>query len=213
MKKFLVVTLLCLLSFFGFSQNQNGGQFFENNSVRLYYLGYGSGIHSFRIVNKQSCQVLMRTKVDQEGAVDMQTPANDSFIVSVPRPDPGNVKFRVKPETACSQNTDMGWLELNTAGFALPLVEDNIIRFVRGPNEYKVQLIGYVLKSDFGQLSEKQTVVIHNMVGKTLEFRRIFVNKRHEVDLYPFMVRGLNLVTIFIDNKTRDIITFKVFKY
>jgi hypothetical protein len=46
-----------------------------------------------------------------------------------------------------------------------------------------------------------------------LEFRRIFVNKRHEVDLYPFMVKGLNLVTIFIDNKTKDILTFRVFKY
>lgn len=213
MKKFLVVTLLCMISFFGFSQNQNGGQFFENNAVRIGYLGYITGSHVFIVKNKQNCQVTIRTKVDQEPAVDIQTMGNDSFSVNVVRPTPENVKFRVKPETACHQNTDMGWLELNTGQFSLPLIEDNIIRFVRGPSEYKIQLVGYVLKSDFGLLSEKQTVVIHNMVGKVLEFRRIFVNKRHEVDLYPFMTRGLNLVTIFIDNKTKDIVTFKIFKY
>jgi hypothetical protein len=213
MKKFLIFTLLSLISFISFSQNQNGGQFNENNSVRLQYMGYSSGTHTFKIVNKQNCQVNLRTKIDQESPIDMPTLPNDSFYVNVPRTNPGNVKFRVKTETACSQNIDMGWIELNTSGFALPLVEDNIIRFVRGQNEYKVEMIGYTLKSDFGQLSEKQTVVIHNMVGETLEFRRIFVNKRNQVDLYPFMVRGLNLVTVFIDNKTKDIFTFKIFKY
>lgn len=213
MKKVFLSVILFLVSFFGFSQNQNGGQFFENNSVRLFYLGYGSGIHSFKIINKQICEVVIRTRVDQEPATDIMISAKDSIVVNIPRNNPGNIKFRVKSETACSQNTDMGWLEINTAEFALPLVEDNIIRFVRGPNEYKIELIGYVLKSNFGQLSEKQTVVIHNMIGNVLEFRRVFVNKRYEVDLYPFMNIGLNLVTIFIDNKTKDIITFKVFKY
>ena len=213
MKKFLIFTLLSLVSFFGFSQNQNGGQFNENNSVRLQYMGYTSGTHTFKITNKQNCNVTLRTRVDEEPSVDMNTSANDSFYVNVPKPTPSNVKFRVKSETSCSQNIDMGWLELNTSGFALPLVEDNIIRFTRGENEYKIEMKGYTLVSDFGQLSEKQTVVIHNMVGNTLEFRRIFVNRRNQIDLSPFMVRGLNLITVFIDNKTHDIFTFKIFKY
>lgn len=213
MKKCLISTLLSLVSFIGFSQNQNGGQFNENNSVRLQYMGYNSSTHTFKIVNKQNCEVILRTRVDQESPIDMPTLPKDSFYVNVPRVNPGNVKFRVKTETACSQNIDMGWIELNTSGFALPLVEDNKVTFIRGENKYSVEILGYILKSDFGQLSEKQTVVIHNMVGKTLEFRRIFVNRRNQVDLYPFMVKGLNLITVFIDNKTKDIFTFKIFKY
>jgi hypothetical protein len=212
MKKYLILPLFIFCWFFTYSQNQNGGQFNENNSIRLQYLGYNSGTHTFKIVNKQNCEVTIRTKVDTESAIDMQTLSNDSFYVNVPRSNPGNVKFRVKSETSCSQNIDMGWLEINTSGFTLPLVDDNVIRIVRGPNEYKVHLIGNVLFSDFGQLSEKQTIVIHTLFGEKLYFNRIFVSKKSQIDLNQFMKQGINLITVFIDNKTRDIFTFRILK-
>jgi hypothetical protein len=213
MKKFLFFTLFLISSFFGFSQN--GGQFFENNVIKVEYLGYFNGNHTAKVCNKQTCQARIRTKSDQDPAVDVIVPPNGCVIVLVARPSSMSVLFRAKAETSCPNftNPDMGWIETTLVSGVLNLVEDNRIIIVRGPNKYTVELVGCVLKSDFGQLSERQTVVIHNMIGKTLEFRRIFVNKRHEVDLYPFMVKGLNLVTIFIDNKTKDILTFRVFKY
>ena len=98
MKKFLIFTLLCLLSFFGYSQN--GGQFPENNVIRVEYLGYFNGNHTARVCNKQTCEARIRTKADQDPAVDVIVPANGCVIVTVSRPTSASVLFRAKAETS-----------------------------------------------------------------------------------------------------------------
>jgi hypothetical protein len=212
MKQFLIFTLLCLLSFFGYSQN--GGQFPENNVIRVEYLGYFNGNHTARVCNKQTCEARIRTKADQDPAVDIIVPPNSCVIVTVTRPTSAAVLFRSKAETSCPSftNPDMGWLEVDFIFGVLNLSENNIIRIVRGPSTYNVSLLGGVLKSDFGQFSERQTVIIYDNLGRQLFYHRDFVNKKYQIDLNRFFLNGVNFVRVFIENKFYDYHTFKFIK-
>jgi len=212
MKQFLIFTLLCLLSFFGYSQN--GGQFPENNVIRVEYLGYFNGNHTARVCNKQTCEARIRTKADQDPAVDVIVPANGCVIVTVSRPTSASVLFRAKAETSCPSftNPDMGWLETTFINGVLNLTENNIIRIVRGPNIYNVSLIDGILKSDFGNLSENQHILIFNVSGVKLYDRENFVSKKDQINLNPYLKPGLNFVKVLINNKFYDIFTFKIIK-
>jgi hypothetical protein len=210
MKKFLILTLLLLSSFFGFSQN--GGQFFENNVIRLTVIGYSNGQYIFSVFNKQTCTATIRTKADTDQAVDYNIPPGDSILIFTTRPSLTQIKFRAKAETACVSNPDMGWLEIVTTLGTLNLVENNHITIVRGPNTYFVSLVGGVLKSNFGSLSENQHIVIYNISGLILYQRKSFVKKTDQIDLNFCLRPGLNFVRVFIDNKFRDNFTFKVYK-
>jgi hypothetical protein len=212
MKQFLIFTLLCLLSFFGYSQN--GGQFPENNVIRVEYLGYFNGNHTARVCNKQTCEARIRTKADQDPAVDVIVPANGCVIVTVSRPTSASVLFRAKAETSCPSftNPDMGWLETTFINGVLNLTENNIIRIVRGPNIYNVSLIDGILKSDFGNLSENQHILIFNISGVKLYDRENFVSKKDQINLNPYLKPGLNFVKVLINNKFYDIFTFKIIK-
>jgi hypothetical protein len=212
MKKFLIFTLLCLLSFFGYSQN--GGQFPENNVIRVEYLGYFNGNHTARVCNKQTCEARIRTKADQDPAVDVIVPANGCVIVTVSRPTSASVLFRAKAETSCPSftNPDMGWIETTFINGVLNLTENNIIRIVRDPNIYNVSLIDGILKSDFGNLSENQHILIFNVSGVKLYDRENFVSKKDQINLNPYLKPGLNFVKVLINNKFYDIFTFKIIK-
>jgi hypothetical protein len=212
MKQFLIFTVLCLLSFFGYSQN--GGQFNENNVIRVEYLGYFNGNHSAKVCNKQTCEVRIRTKADQDPAVDIIVPPNECVIVTVARPTSAAVLFRAKSETSCPNftNPDMGWLEVNFISSVLNLTEGNIIRIIRGPNKYNVSLIDGVLDSDFGNLSENQHILIFNISGIKLYDRKIFVSKKSQINLNPYLKPGLNFIKVLIENKNYDMFIFKVYK-
>ncbi len=210
MKRILILFLLFLVSKTTFSQN--GGQFYENNVIYVRLIGYVNNNYIFTVKNKQSCTATIRTKIDNDPAVDYVVNSNDSIWVYIPRPPFTEVKFRSKAETACISNPDMGWLEVTTSLGVLSLNENNIIIPIRTPNTYKISLFGGILKSDFGNLSDKQTVIIYDGMGRTLFTQRILVVKKHEINLNNFLTTGLNFISVHIENKTYDHYFFKVIR-
>ncbi len=211
MKRFLIFTLLSLLSLFGYSQN--GGQFFENNVIKVFYLGYSNGLHTFRVCNKQSCEARIRTKADQDPAVDIQVLPDSCVIVSVSRPTPASVKFRAKAETSCPSftNPDMGWLELNTADFVLHLVEGNNIVVIRGPYKLDISINGGILKSSYGSVNYIEHIRVYSILGEVKYNEVTFARRSNTTDLNNYLKAGLNIVeVIIVDNKAPERFIFKV---
>ncbi len=202
MKTHLITFLLLLISNFSFSQN--GGQFFENNVIRINYLGYSNEQHTFIVCNKQDCEARIRTKADQDSAIDIIVRALECETVYVARPTNINILFRAKAETACITRPDMGWLEINTSLVVLSLNETNVIKPIRSSSTYKVSFVGGILKSDFGNLSDNQITIIYDGVGRILFKHRCWVKKQYEINLNDFLVRGMNFISVYIENKTYD---------
>jgi hypothetical protein len=212
MKKILILTTLLLLSLITFSQNQNGGQWAENNALKIEYLGYSNGIHVIKLYNKQTCDVTVKTKVLGRNDEPVQILASSFININIPENPGVEVVFKAKPETACSQETDMGWVENRLPGGILNLVEDNHIRIVRGPNTYEVSLKNSVLISDFGSLSELQHVIICDNVGRVLFTQKSFVKQKQQINLRNYLGSGINYVRVFIQNKQYDNFVFKILK-
>ena len=193
--KTIITSLLILLATTSFSQN--GGQFYENNVIRIQYISYSFGVHTFKVVNKQSCLATIRTKADQDPSVDLQVPANDSTYVTFLR-DPGNLKFRSKAETSCVSNPDMGWLEINTSNFALNLVEGNSVTVVRGPNKLQISLINGILKSNYGTLNYIEHVKIYGIMGTVKYDELTFVKRSNTTSINDYLKTGINVVEVII---------------
>ena len=212
MKKFLILILFLISSFFGFSQN--GGQFFENNVIKVEYLGYFNGNHTAKVCNKQTCQARIRTKADQDPAVDVIVPPNGCVIVLVARPSSTSVLFRAKAETSCPNftNPDMGWLETNFISAVLNLTDGNPIRIIREENKYQASIANGILSANFGSFSEYMNVMVYQINGNKLYDKKHFVNKNNLINLNEYFRPGLNFVKVFIHNKTYDSFLFKVFK-
>ena len=210
MKKLLIILLMSFLSLKSYSQN--GGQFYENNVILLEYIGYSSGKHAFKVCNKQTCNATIRTKADQDPAIDVQVSGKTCAFVYVERLTPVNIKFRVKAETSCPSfvNPDMGWLELNTSNFALPLVESNLIRFERGSNKITIFIERGILTCDFGQLTDVQNLLIYDQFGRKLYSQRISVYKKSQVDLNMFLAPGINILRISLEQRPYEIFIFKI---
>ena len=118
MKKFLILTLFLLSYIFGFSQNNgnpNGGQWPENNALKIEYLGYSNGIHIVKLNNKQACDVDVRTKVLGRNDELVQILASSFILINISESLGIDVTFKAKTETACTQETDMGWVEIGRA--------------------------------------------------------------------------------------------------
>jgi hypothetical protein len=213
MKNILILILSLLFSLNIFAQN--GGQFFENNVIRLGYVGYSSGTHTFKIVNKQNCEVTIRTKADNDAAIDVIVSNGDSVYVNVFRGNPANIKFRVKAETSCPNftNPDMGWLELNTSIFTLNLVESNNITIIRGPDKLNLLLNNGILKTSFGSRSYSQEIKIYTILGNIIFCDLIFVKRFNQTDLNYYLKSGLNIIEVTIVSGVRtDKFLFKYLK-
>lgn len=201
-----------MFSLFGYSQN--GGQFFENNVIKIFYLGYSSGEHMFRVCNKQSCEARIRTKADQDPAIDIQVKPDSCVIVNVFRSNPINVKFRVKAETSCPSftNPDMGWLELNTADFVLRLVEGNNITLFRGPNKLELSINGGILKTNYGILNYIEHVRVYTILGDVKYDQLTFAKKSNITDLNIYFKIGINIVEVIIVANIPERFIFKYIK-
>lgn len=213
MKKFLFLLLLLLFNLLGYSQN--GGQFFENNVIKIFYLGYSFGEHTFRVCNKQSCEARIRTKADQDPAVDIQVLPDSCVIVSISRPNPANIKFRAKAEISCPSftNPDMGWLELNTADFVLNLLEGNNITIVRGPNKLHLSINGGILKTSYGVLNYIEHIRIYSIIGIIKYDEVIFAKRSHAINLNNYFRIGLNIIEVtIVDDNTPQRFIFKYIK-
>lgn len=212
MKKISILITLFLTSIISSAQNQNGGQFNQNNALHIQYISYSNGIHTFKVVNKQNCTAIVKTKVNQEQTIDHQIPKNDSIYIYVTLPNTNEIKFKAKPETACAQNTDMGWIEISSLGVTLNLYPNNIIRIIRGPNQFLLSINNGILNANFGTLSEYQSITIFNLLGMKSFEQKILVNKSLNINLNPYLKRGINLVRIIIHNKTQDTHIFQIIK-
>jgi hypothetical protein len=214
MKQFLIFTLLCLLSFFGYSQN--GGQFPENNVIKVEYLGYFNGNHTARVCNKQNCEARIRTKADQDPAVDIIVPANGCVVVTIARPTSAAVLFRAKAETSCPSftNPDMGWLETTFTNVVLNLVEGNNIIVIRGPNKLELSIVGDVLKSSYGTLNYIEHIRIYSISGIIKYDDITFVKRSHRTDLNNYLKTGLNIIeVVIVTDKSPERFIFKYIKY
>lgn len=100
MKKLITALLGTILTMTGISQN--GGQYPENNSVKLEWAGT-----SVKITNKQSCQSIIRVSYSQS-SIDLTIPGNSSVIFMPPA---AVATIKAKNTTNCG-NSDFGVVEL-----------------------------------------------------------------------------------------------------
>jgi hypothetical protein len=213
MKQFLIFTLLYLLSFFGYSQN--GGQFYENNVIKVEYLGYFNGNHTARVCNKQNCEARIRTKADQDPAVDVIVPANECTIVTIARPTSAAVLFRAKAETSCPSftNPDMGWLETTFINGVLNLVENNNIVVIHGSNKLEMSIVGGILKSSYGTLNYIEHIRIYSITGNVKYDEVTFARRIHTTNLNNYLKTGLNIIeVVIVTDKAPERFVFKYMK-
>jgi hypothetical protein len=209
MKKLLIILLLLLFSILGYSQN--GGQYFENNVIIVKVIGYSNGQYIFSVINKQNCEARIRTKADQDPAVDVVVQSKDSVWIFVPRSEGVEILFRAKAETFCISNPDMGWLEVKLNLAVLNLFLTPFIYIYRESDIYKVILKNNVLKSEF-PTSENQIVLIYDGIGNRLFYQKSFVRKQYEIDLSSHLKLGLNFIRVVIENRQYSNFLFKVVK-
>jgi hypothetical protein len=202
--------LLLLLSLNAVSQN--GGQFFENNLIRINYLGYSNGLHTFKVCNKQTCETRIRTKVDQDPAIDIVVEALQCGTVTVARSTNANIIFKAKAETFCTSKPDMGWIELNTALLTLPLIETNYVFIDRGPNKLEISIKNGIFKSSFTNTNYTQTIRVFSLSGKKLYENKNIIEKTSSINLSPYLETGINLVEVIIETRRFDRFVFKYFK-
>jgi hypothetical protein len=209
MKRILTILLCLLFSIIGYSQN--GGQYFENNVIIVKFIAYSNGEYIFSVINKQECTARIRTKADQDPAVDVVINAGDSVWVSVPRPQNVEILFRAKAETFCVSNPDMGWLEVKLNLGVLDLTITPFIHIYRESNIYKVILKNNILKSEF-PTPENQIVLIYDGIGNRLFYQKSFVRKQYEIDISSHLKPGLNFIRVVIENRQYSNFLFKVVK-
>lgn len=101
MKHLIFALLGTLLTMTGIAQN--GGQYPENNSLKLEWSGT-----SVKITNKQSCESVIRVSYAQSD-VNLTIPGNSSMIFMPPA---AIATVKAKCATNCG-NTDFGWVEIS----------------------------------------------------------------------------------------------------
>lgn len=109
MKKLLFVILSSLLSLFGFSQN--GGQINENNVLKINYISYINGTHSYVLKNKLNCQVLTKLDKNNNFTEHMLQPLEE-LNISIPGNLSVNFKAKKIQGAECITAPDAGWVEL-----------------------------------------------------------------------------------------------------
>ena len=110
MKK-LILALLGII-FMTTAIAQNGGQFPENNSVKLEWVGT-----SVKVTNKQPCESVIRVSYAQSD-VDLTIPGNSSIIFMPPA---AVATIKAKNTTNCG-NSDFGQVELSLSAMPVKFV-------------------------------------------------------------------------------------------
>jgi len=104
------------------SMAQNGGQYPENNTAKLEYMGGGK----IKIINKQSFPCDFKVN-DSKTESDITIPANSNYLYQLPPDLLTNIHFKVK----CVTNngiTDLGWIELFLTSLPLKFVSFSTTR-------------------------------------------------------------------------------------
>jgi hypothetical protein len=114
--KHLIIALLTAISISSFAQN--GGQFPENGSVKLEYIGGGKVM----VYNKQSCEAVINVK-DGIAESNLTVPGNSYGVYTISAGLTSNFIVKAKTTTNCG-GTDFGNVELFIA--SLPVTFTSI---------------------------------------------------------------------------------------
>jgi hypothetical protein len=197
MKTFITALLMLFSSIAG---AQNGGQFNENNVIRIDYLGYDSGAHRFRVCNKQNCEARIRTKADRDPAVDIQVDSAGCTIILIRRSTADPILFRAKAETACVSNPDMGWLEIKTGMSILPLSEEVVEKASDLKSGIGVLYTnGYLKVTTNNNSSYMQTVTVFDVTGFKRYYKSFTMSKSSILYLHDQIRLGLNFISVRLD--------------
>lgn len=147
MKKFFVALLMLVASF---TMAQNGGQYFENGSVKLILKSTSSGYYA-DVISKQDCQSdfeLANTGNNTSSQFGM--PAGDHREIFLGTTLSGKIKARAL--TRCG-NTDYGWVEVDMS--VTPM------RFVGNPNAtYDVASQSFIIKITVADVANVKHIII-----------------------------------------------------
>jgi hypothetical protein len=100
---------------------QNGGQYPENNSVKLEYIGGGK----VKVTNKQAVTSIIRLN-DSKTEGDLSIPASSFVIYILPNDLLTNIHIKAKCTTNAG-NTDFGWVELFLSSLPLKFVGFDLV--------------------------------------------------------------------------------------
>jgi hypothetical protein len=141
-----------------FCYSQNGGQFNENNVLKVDYVGYSNGNHIFKIINKVNCD--LGVKIDKNGVTSsqMMTGLQETVIlVTAPQTPQINVKAKRESGANCRQNPDNGWVELQSSvvlpikfgGITATKISKNLIKLTFDVEEdHTIKSYGIMLSPD-----------------------------------------------------------------
>jgi hypothetical protein len=123
--KQLIFALLMATTMISFGQN--GGQYPENGSVKLEYVGHGQ----VKVTNKQTCTAVIRLN-DSKTVSDLTVNGNSYVLYQLPADLTVGVDIKAKTTTNCG-GTDFGQVELFIANvmavtftkFSVDLVSGN----------------------------------------------------------------------------------------
>lgn len=115
--KYLIFALCGILSILQ-GMGQNGGQYAENNSVKLEW----AGANLVKITNKQSCTSVIRVSYSSV-TIDETIAGNSYYILSVPT---GTAEVKAKNTTQCG-NSDYGVVELTLQATPLKFLSYDFI--------------------------------------------------------------------------------------
>ncbi len=120
--KHLNLVLALLLAISLTTMGQNGGQFPENGSVKLEYVGGGK----VKVYNKQTCEAVIKVD-DGITNVDLTVPAASFVLFTISNGLTANFTVKAKTTTNCG-GTDFGNVELFIASLPLKFVSFNTTR-------------------------------------------------------------------------------------
>lgn len=172
MKKLLLL-LSFLLSFaFGFSQNL--GIINENNVLKISYVSYINGVHTYLLKSKVNCG--MRVKLDKNNNfTEHDMTALQEMEIAIP--GGASVNFKAKKEHGgeCITAPDAGWVEMPSP-IALPIKMTNVIVTKINPSLIKlsfrseddINISSYnILMSQDGKTFKKTQILFPNGITGT----------------------------------------------
>lgn len=131
--KNLIFTVIAVISAL-IGNAQNGGQYVENNSVKLQYSGFSAGNYYVTITNKKDCAGVFR--YDYNGNTgDLTLAAFADTLINIGTSISGVIK--AKSTAHCSGFNDNGWVELSLSITPLRFVKSSA-EFLPATDEIKV---------------------------------------------------------------------------
>lgn len=178
MKKVLLLLLL-LFSLVGYSQNL--GIVNENNVLKISYISYVNGTHSYVLKNKLNCQVLTKLDKNNNFAEHLLEPLEE---LQISIPGTSSVNFKAKKENGgeCINAPDAGWVELPSP-VVLPITINQITAIRVNPSLIKLT---FESQEDIN-LSNYNIMVSKD--GKT--FKKAYI-------LFPNGITGNKKYSVFI---------------